>query len=350
VAKRVLIAAGGTGGHFYPGLVLAQALKARGWQPLFLLRVDDPAVPRLEKEGIASVQVPLKGMPRSLGPALLSWSVALAKSLGLVSRVVRDFRPDAVVGFGGYLTFPAVVSAARRGVPRALHESNTIPGLANKASAAFRAQLFWGLPPLCGKGKLVGTPIRQALWSRANAAESRRKLGLPADGKVVLAFGGSQGAKGLNEKAPAILSKLPVTVLHLAGKDSVAAVEARYKQAGGKAVVLPFLDDMEAAYGAADVVVSRSGASTLAELAAQRAQAVLVPFPFAAGNHQELNARSVEKTGAVRVVLERDLDAGLEAAVSELLASPSGEKWAALGLPAPDRAAAALADAVEALK
>lgn len=347
--KRVLIAAGGTGGHFYPGLVLAKALKARGWEPLFLLRVDDPAVATLEKEGIASVQVPLKGMPRSVGPALLSWGGSLLKSIGLVSRVVRDFGPRAVVGMGGYLTFPAVVAAARRGVPRALHESNTIPGLANKVSAGLGAAVFWGLPPM-GGGRVVGTPIREALWPRADVSASRLKLGLPMEGKVVLVFGGSQGAKGLNERAPAILSKLPVSVLHLAGKDSAAAVEARYKAAGGRAVVLPFLHEMERAYGAADVVVCRSGASTLAELAAQRKPAVLVPFPFAAGNHQELNARSVLKTGACRLVLEKDLETGLAPALRELLESPSGDKWAALGLPVPEKAAAALADAVEALR
>jgi UDP-N-acetylglucosamine--N-acetylmuramyl-(pentapeptide) pyrophosphoryl-undecaprenol N-acetylglucosamine transferase len=349
LAKRVLIAAGGTGGHFYPGFVLAQALKERGWEPLFFLRSDDPAAPTLEKAGIACVEVRLRGMPRSPGLPLLLFFRDLARAVALSRRVVRDFRPDAVIGMGGYLTFPAVAAAALRGIPRALHESNAVPGLANAAAAKLGAAMYWGLPPLSGEGEVVGTPIRQALWTRGDAAAARRELGLDPAATTILVFGGSQGAKGLNERAPGILKTRPgVQVLHLAGRSTTPEVEARY--AGFPAKVLPFLDRMELAYAAADLVVCRSGASTIAELAAQKKPAVLVPFPSAAGNHQELNARVVEKTGACRVVLEKDLEARLAGAVDELLASPSaGEKYAALGLPAPERCAAALAGAVERL-
>lgn len=356
MAKRVLIAAGGTGGHFYPGLVLAQTLKARGWEPLFFLRSDDPAAGTLEKEGIASVEVKLRGMPRSLGLPLLLFLRDLARSVLLSRRVVRDFRPDVVVGMGGYLTFPAVVAATLRGVPRALHESNAVPGLANKAASALGARLFWGLPPVEGTGDVVGTPIRQALWKRGDAAAARRELGLAPDKTTVLVFGGSQGAKGINERVPDILKGRPgLQTLHLAGKTAAPAVQALYGDFPAK--VLPFLDRMDLAYAASDLVVCRSGASTIAELAAQSAPAVLVPFPSAAGNHQEINARVVEKAGACRVWLEREPDDRLAALLDELLASPSGgEKRAAmagsyakLDLPAPERAAAALADAVASL-
>ena len=347
--RRILIAAGGTGGHFYPGFVLAQALKERGWEPLFFLRSDDPAAPTLEKAGIACVEVKLRGMPRSPGLPLLLFFRDLARAVALSRRVVRDFRPDVVVGMGGYLTFPAIAAAALRGIPRALHESNAVPGLANAAAARLGARLYWGLPPVSGSGEVVGTPIRQALWTRGDAAAARREVGLDPAKATILVFGGSQGAKGLNEKVPGILkARAGLQVIHLAGKTAATEVERRY--AGFPAKVLPFLERMELAYAAADLVICRSGASTIAELAAQRKAAVLVPFPSAAGNHQELNARVVEKTGACRVVLERDLEAKLASAAFELLASPSaGEKYAALGLPAPERCAAALADAVSSL-
>jgi UDP-N-acetylglucosamine--N-acetylmuramyl-(pentapeptide) pyrophosphoryl-undecaprenol N-acetylglucosamine transferase len=358
--KRVLIAAGGTGGHFYPGLVLAQTLKARGWEPLMLLRREDPALATLEREGIAACEVPLRGMPRSLGLPLLGFSRDLVKSLRLVSRVVRDFQPAVVVGMGGYLTFPAVAAAARRGVPRAIHESNAVPGLANKAAAAFGAQLFWGLPPVCGKGTVVGTPIRQALWTRGDPAAARKELGLAPGKRTVLIFGGSQGARGLNRGAAAVLARFAkkapgLQVLHLAGKTEGPDVEKLY--AGMDAKVLPFLDRMELAYAASDLVLCRSGASTLAELAAQRAPAILVPFPAAAANHQEINARVLEKAGACRVVLEAELEARLAGLLEELLASPSGEtarralanSYSNLGLPAAQKAGETLADAVEQL-
>lgn len=350
MTRRVLIAAGGTGGHFYPGLVLAQTLAARGWQPLMLVRAQDPALATLEREGIAAVEVPLRGMPRSLGLPLLGFSRDLLRSLRLVSRVARDFEPAVVVGMGGYLTFPAVAAAARRGIPRALHESNTVPGLANKAAAALGAETLWGLPPLHGKGRVVGTPIRKALWHHGDAAAARRELGLDAAKKTVLVFGGSQGARGLNLQAPALLAALDVQILHLAGKNDAAEVEKRYGATKLRAKVLPFLDRMELAYAAADAVVCRSGASTIAELAAQGLPAVLVPFRFAAGNHQELNARVVEKTGACKVVLEKDLAASLAPALGEVLSSGSAAKaYAALGLPSPESCAAALADAVVSL-
>ena len=362
-ARRVLIAAGGTGGHFYPGLVLAQTLKARGWEPLMLVRREDPALATLERESIAACEVPLRGMPRGMGLPLLGFSRDLVKSLRLVSRVVRDFRPAVVVGMGGYLTFPAVAAAARRGVPRALHESNAVLGLANKAAAAVGADLFWGLPPVGRPGIVVGTPIRRALWLAGPQGAARKELGLAPDRMTVLIFGGSQGARGLNRGAPKVLAALAakapgqLQVLHLAGKTEGPQVEALYAGAPLQAKVLPFLDRMELAYAAADLVLCRSGASTLAELAAQRAAAILVPFPAAAANHQELNARVLERAGAARVMLERDLEGSLAGLVEELLLSPSaaGKRaalaggYAALGLPAPQKAAETLADAVEAL-
>ncbi len=356
--KRVMIAAGGTGGHFYPGLVAAQTLKARGWQPLMVVRAGDPALPVLERAGLPALPVDLRGLPRRLGPELLVFAGKLAGSLGLLSRAVRSFQPDLALGMGGYLSFPLAFAAWRRHVPRAVHESNAVLGLANSACVKLGAKLFWGLPPCDAQagGTLIGTPIRPELRARRGREESRRALGLDAAAPTLLAFGGSQGAQGLNAALPAALKALPgVRVLHLAGRGKSETVAAAYREAGVRADVRDYLEDMAAAYGAADLVLCRSGASTLAELTAQRAPAVLVPYPHAAADHQEANARVFELAGACARLPESELSARLGSLLADLLQSPhAGARRAemaraydALGLPAADAAADAFADALE---
>lgn len=321
--SRVLVVAGGTGGHFYPGLVAAQELKARGWEPLMVVRKDDPALARLEAEGLPCLEVDLKGLPRRPGPELLSFGWKLLGAMGLLSRTVRDFEPDLVLGMGGYLTFPAVWAARRRGVPSALHESNALLGLANKASAALGASLFWGLPPAGGeKGTVVGTPVRPELREPKDKAASRKALGLDPARPVVLVFGGSQGAKGINDAMPAAVKAAgSPQVLHLAGRGKADEARKAYEAAGVKADVRDYLEDMASAYGAADVVVCRSGASTLAELAAQRKASILVPYPHAAADHQNVNAMAFEKAGTAERILERELKERLGTTLARMLES-----------------------------
>lgn len=322
--KRALIAAGGTGGHFYPGLVAALELKRRGWEPLLLVKKDDPAKAKLEAAGLACLEVDLIGLPRKVGPGLLTFAARLAGSLRMLARVARDFKPDLVVGMGGYLTFPAAYAAWRRGVPLALHESNAILGLANRASRGFGGTLFWGLPPAGGQGKVVGTPVRPALHARMDKTAARTKLGLDPAKPVILVFGGSQGARALNVELPGLLKEAGAQILHLAGKGKAEETKAAYEKAGLKAAVLEYLEDMAAAYAAADVVVCRSGASTLAELAAQQKKAVLVPYPHAAANHQDANARVFERAGTAIRISENELGMHLGAAVADLLKSNGG--------------------------
>jgi len=348
--KRVLIAAGGTGGHFYPGLVAAQELKARGWEPLLIVKKDDPAKERLEKAGLACLEVDLVGLPRSLGWGLLVFAGKLLSSLRLMSRVAKDFKPDLALGMGGYLTFPVAYAAWRRGVPIALHESNSILGLANKAGAMFGATLFWGLPPAEGEGKVVGTPVRPALYGRRDAGEARRALGLDPARKTILVFGGSQGAKALNA-VPAAMKAAGVEaqVLHLAGKGKSEETLNAYKTAGITAKVLDYLDDMASAYAAADVVVCRSGASTLAELVAQRKTAVLVPYPHAAANHQDANARVFEKNGTAVRIPEADLSDGLGPVLAKMLKSLTATEHQNLELPPADKTTSIFVDELEKL-
>jgi UDP-N-acetylglucosamine--N-acetylmuramyl-(pentapeptide) pyrophosphoryl-undecaprenol N-acetylglucosamine transferase len=354
--RRVLIAAGGTGGHFYPGLVAAQELKARGWEPLLVVKKDDPARERLEKAGLACLEVDLVGMPRTVGPGLFSFAAKLLGSLRMLSRVARDFKPDLVLGMGGYLTFPVAYAGWRRGVPIALHESNAVLGLANASARKLGGTVFWGLPPANGEnGKVVGTPIRPALYAHKDQAASRAKFGLDPLKKTILVFGGSQGAKAINEEVPKAMKTAGVDaqVLHLAGKGNSAATLNGYADEGIRATVLDYLDDMAAAYAAADIIVSRAGASTLAELAAQGKMSVLVPYPHAAANHQDANARVFEKAGTAVRIPETDLSTGLGAALADMLKSSSttftATKFETLGIPAADKTTSLFVDALERL-
>ncbi|OGR47366.1 MAG: hypothetical protein A2X37_03515 [Elusimicrobia bacterium GWA2_66_18] len=322
--RRVIVAAGGTGGHFYPGMAVAQALKARGWEPLMVVREADAALPLLETEGVAALPVDLRGLPRRPGPELFAFAWKLAGGVLLLSRALKAFRPDLVLGMGGYLTAPLACAAWRLGVPSAAHESNAILGLANRTAAGLGAKIFWGLPPRDGLGTVVGTPVRPALWTRREPGEARRALGLDAARPTLLAFGGSQGAKGINENLPAALRDLSLPalqVLHLAGRSKADEVRAAYRAAGLSADVREYLDDMGAAYAAADLVVCRSGASTLAELHAQRKPALLIPYPHAAADHQDANARVFEKSGAAVRLREDELGGRLGALLADLLKS-----------------------------
>jgi UDP-N-acetylglucosamine--N-acetylmuramyl-(pentapeptide) pyrophosphoryl-undecaprenol N-acetylglucosamine transferase len=360
--KRVLIAAGGTGGHFYPGLVLAQTLRDRGWETLMLVRAGDPALPRLEAEGIPAVPLDLTGLSRRPGPSWAAFAWKLAGGLRLAGRILRDFQPRVVVGMGGYLSFPAAFAAWRRGVPCAVHESNAVLGLANRASLALGAALLRGLPPAPGEaaGELTGTPVRPALWSPGDASAARRELGLEPSLPTVLVFGGSQGARGINQSAPAALAAaaagLPkgLQVLHLTGVKEAGDVGSLYARTGfpaARAKILPYLDAMEKGYAAADLAVCRAGASTLAELAGLRKPAVLIPYPHAAGRHQDANAALLARAGAARVVPEGELGARLAVAVREALEASALERMSRayddLGLPCGADAVGELADAVE---
>ena len=351
--KRVLIAAGGTGGHFYPGLVAAQTFKARGWEPLIVVKKDDPAKALLDKEDLAWTEVDLRGLPRGLSPQTGIFAVKLLGSLGLLSRAVRDFRPNLIVGMGGYLTFPAAYAAWRRGVPCALHESNSILGLANKASVMLGAKLFWGLPPTEG-GTLVGTPVRPELFTRKDAAASRKALGLDPSRPTVRIFGGSQGAQSLNTNMAGALKNTGAQVLHLAGRNKSDETKAIYQRAGVAADVRDYLDDMASAYGAADLVVCRSGASTLSELVAQRLPAVLIPYPYAAADHQNANARVFETAGAAIRIEERELAQRLGPVLADLLQSQTkrtgmSQAYDSLGLPQTEKTTKHFVDLLEAM-
>jgi UDP-N-acetylglucosamine--N-acetylmuramyl-(pentapeptide) pyrophosphoryl-undecaprenol N-acetylglucosamine transferase len=359
--KRAVIAAGGTGGHFFPGLALAEELGERGWKTLFIVRRNDPALTALEKKGLTALEIDLRGLPRRFGAELAAFPWHVLRAWALLRRALADFSPDVVVGTGGYLSFPLIAAAAFEKIPRLVHESNCDSGLANQACSFFGADILWGLPPTSGSGKIVGTPIRRELWSLQDSAQARKKLGLAEGRPTLLVFGGSQGAAGINRALPDILIRLAkgapdsFQILHLSGQAHAEALRKAYAKAPFTWKVEPFVSEMGAAYAAADLVLCRSGASTLAELAAQKKPAILIPFPSATGNHQEHNAKIFTGIGAARLILEPRLTEFLPGFLEELLKSADAKAkrasmssaYGTLGLPSQPQTASMIADAVE---
>ena len=362
--KRALIASGGTGGHFYPGFALAQELRSRGWQPLFLVKKEDIARPALEDADFPYAELDMVALPRSLNP--LAHAVFLFKLLGSVAlarRIIRDFRPAAVVGTGSYVAFPAALAARLAGVPVYIHESNAKFGLGNYLAGFFCARAALGLPQqggaLTSRSALTGTPIREAFAAAPDRAAARKALGLETGKFTALVFGGSQGARRLNAAFvhAARALKGDLQAVHITGRNNFAAVHTAYSEAGLEEApglkLFDYREDMPLLYAAADVVIARSGASTVAELVHLKKPSILVPLPSSAGGHQKANAMALASAGAAVCVDEGpDFDAALSAALRSLLNEPEraqamSENFRKTGIPDGLKAAAALADLIE---
>ena len=309
---NVAIACGGTGGHLFPGLAVAEQLLSRGCSVTVLIspkEVDQQAVK--SARGLEIVTLPAVALQRGSRLAFLR---GFWKSWRASRRLFQSNRPDAVLAMGGFTSAPPVLAARSRGTRTFLHESNTIPGRANRWLARMVDCAFVGFPqtePRLAAREVVvtGTPVRPQFQSR-DVAACRTALGLNPARPVVLVTGGSQGASGLNQM---VLDTLPTLVrhslqwqwLHLTGPNDVDRVKQIYARHGLKAVVHSFLAEMDLALGAATACVSRAGASSLAELAAVRLPSLLVPFPAAADNHQFFNARAFEESGAALLLEQR---------------------------------------------
>ncbi len=325
----VLFAGGGTGGHLYPALALAEEITQQrpDWPIAFMgtsSRMEAQLVPQ---HGYPFYPVTVVGMPRKLGPELLRFGKTLAGSVGEARRIIRQVQPRIVVGTGGYVSAPAVLAARLEGIPAVICEQNVFPGLANRALAPVATRVFTTFPASDryfprGKVECLGNPIRPEAY-RLSRDEARAKLGFPSVPHLLLVTGGSLGAKSINratvEALGAWLSHPDWAVLHVAGKGDMQAVTeltAAYREEPRYRLV-EFLGEMPAAIAAADLVVSRAGATTLAELTAARKPMVLVPFQFG-GKDQPANARSLSEAHAAIALDDRDLG-GLGDAVSALM-------------------------------
>lgn len=316
---KFAIACGGTGGHLFPGLAVAEVLRGQGHDVLLFVsekEVDARALanhPDLAREKLPSI-----GLPSLLSPAMVTFLQRLRTSVKKCGGFYEKDRPDAVLGMGGFTSIAPLIAAWRRGIPAYLHESNAIPGKANRLAARFcRAVLlgFGECAPHFGSRptRVTGTPIRRELTQNVpSREEARRKLGLAADRTTLLVMGGSQGASGINallgQTAPH-LAGADVQAIHLAGQREADAVRGSYESAGVSCVVLPFCDRMQEVYPAADLAISRAGAASLGELSWFGLPAILIPYPYAAEDHQRLNAEIYARDGAAKIVHEKDTTA-----------------------------------------
>ncbi len=309
---RLVIAGGGTGGHLFPGVAIAQAFVEReaGNEVLFI-GTERGIEARVLAGGafpLRTIQaLPLKG--RSLlGKMRSVWSIPVA--IAEAYSVLRDFRPQAVLGVGGYASGPTLIAAFLLGTKRAIHEQNVIPGMTNRILKWFSQRIFVSfeetkkyLPG--GKTVVTGNPIRREIFQGME-----KKKG---DRFTLLIFGGSAGAHRINEAMVEALGLLQeirsfLRFFHQTGKEDADWVLKVYQEKGFDAVVKPFFEDMATYYQRSDLIVSRSGASTVAELAVCGKAAILIPYPYAAHNHQLINAQKLVDLGAARMIQDRELD------------------------------------------
>lgn len=308
----VAIACGGTGGHLFPGVAVGEQLLLRGCDVTLLVspkEVDQQAVKSATGMGVATL--PAVGMTRG---KLFSFATGFWKSYRAAKKLFRDRTPQAVLAMGGFTSAPPVLAGRSVGAATFLHESNTIPGKANRWLAHFVDQAFVGFPTAAARLRHknvlpTGTPVRPQ-FTPGDVASRRVALGLAPDRPVLLVTGGSQGASGVNnlvlQALPALLKAVPsLQFLHLTGPNDFEKVRAAYAAQQAKAVVQPFLTEMDLALGAADAAVSRAGASSMAELAAMSLPSVLIPYPIAADNHQLYNANAFVATGAAQLLEQR---------------------------------------------
>lgn len=319
---RIWLAAGGTGGHIYPALevrrALAEAAPGLSISCFCGNRPGELAIYR--NHGIEPTILPLSGRRRGALEQFRFGLQFLSAARQCRSAAALE-RPRAAVGFGGYPSVPVLWAARRAGAVTMIQEQNALPGLANRLLARGAARIFAGLPVTEGgfppdKLRVTGNPVRAELLRRVDPAEARRQLGLPAEGRVVLCFGGSLGARGLNELILKALESKAARRWHwlwAAGPDHFEQLERERGTRPGLAesvTLVPYLTEMAEAYAVADVVICRAGAITLAELAALGKPSILVPLPTSAKDHQRANARRFQDEGAGVLVEEKDAEAG----------------------------------------
>jgi UDP-N-acetylglucosamine--N-acetylmuramyl-(pentapeptide) pyrophosphoryl-undecaprenol N-acetylglucosamine transferase len=307
--ENVVIACGGTGGHLFPGLAVGQELRQRGCAVTLMVSpkdIDQQAIQSITGMGI--VTLPAVGLSRV---GFFQFLSGFWRSYRLAKACFAQRPPQFVLAMGGYISAPPIIAGRRCGAKTFLHESNSIPGRANRWLARWVDGAFVFFPPTAEKlparrVEVVGMPVRPQFLEPMTPGAARVAMGLDPAAPVLLVMGGSQGARKVNELvlrfAPQLRQAIPnLQFVHLTGNHDLEPVRAQYKTLGIPAVVHAFWSEMGLALAAADVAVSRAGSSSLAELAARGLPAVLIPYPSAANNHQFYNARAFVQSGAARM-------------------------------------------------
>jgi UDP-N-acetylglucosamine--N-acetylmuramyl-(pentapeptide) pyrophosphoryl-undecaprenol N-acetylglucosamine transferase len=307
--RCALVMAGGTGGHIFPGLAVAEALRERAWRVHWLgggpNSMESQLVPA---RGFAFETIDFSGVRGKGLTTLVLLPLRLLKAFWQSIVVVRRVKPDVVIGLGGYITFPAGMMSVALGKPLVLHEQNSVAGMANRILAGVADRVFSAFPNVMKKAAWVGNPLRAPFMQQA---EPEQRMGTRSGPLNLLVVGGSLGARGLNTVVPQALAMIPPGrrpyVVHQSGAKQIDELRANYSAAGVEAQLTPFIEDTASAYADADLIVCRAGASTVTEIAAVGAAAVFVPFPSAVDDHQTTNAKFLVDAGGGWLVQQRDL-------------------------------------------
>ncbi len=332
---NVAIACGGTGGHLFPGLAVAETLRAQGHQVLVLIserEIDATAVRAWPEFQID--KIPAVGLPRWNSLQVVSFAGKFLHGLARCRALFRKFRPQAVLGMGGFTSTGPIIAGRLLRLRTYLHESNAIPGKANRLNAQFCDRVLLGFAE-CAKHfpeaavEITGTPIRSSLRRPLDRSASLASLNLKPNLQTVLVMGGSQGAHALNQAVLQLLPRFlgwPVQFVHLTGKEDEAAVRDQYRRDGLPAYVSAFYHRMEEVYSVADLAIARSGAASLTEISYFGVPSILIPYPFAAENHQLLNAEIFARGGAAEVIEESRVNGGALAGSIQAILNDSGRR------------------------
>lgn len=316
--KRLLVMAGGTGGHVFPGLAVANELKKQGWEIRWLGTADRMEADLVPKHGIDIDFIRVKGLRGSGIKSKLLAPFMILNAIFQARQHIRNWRPNAVLGMGGYVSGPGGVAAWLSGIPVVLHEQNAVAGLTNKWLAKIASRVLQAFPGAFPEREVVGNPVRDDL---SELMEPEDRFGDREGPLRILVMGGSQGARVLNQTVPEAIAKLSsdVEVRHQAGKGNLEDTESRYLQAGVNThQVTEFIENVADAYAWADLIICRSGALTVSEVAAAGVGAVFVPFQHK-DRQQALNADHLVKSGAAIMIEQPQLSAeSLSQALSEL--------------------------------
>lgn len=319
MSLKIVIACGGTGGHLFPGIAVAQAAQAKGHECIVL--ISEKQIDALASKGhddLRFEKLPAIAMPPIFSLKMVNFIFRFFKTTKAAKKLLTDFKADAVLGMGGFTSLPPLYAGRKLKLKTLLHESNAFPGKANRLSAKFCDLVLLGLQDCAryftkNKTRVVGTPLRDSLREEVDIDEARAFFELGPDIPVLLVMGGSQGAKGINETVIAALANLEpnsVQIIHLTGPQGLDAVKIAYTSLPFKVHIAPFCQRMELAYAVASLCISRAGASSLTELSAYGLPTILIPYPFAADDHQTKNAEVFVRAKAALMVQEADLTGG----------------------------------------
>jgi len=325
LTKTLMVMAGGTGGHVYPAMAVADYLKSQGWKIVWLCTQGGMENRLIEGKGYDKAMINMQGVR---GKGLFGWlllPVKLVKAFSQSSRALKQHQPNVVLGMGGFAAFPGGLMAKLLGKPLVVHEQNSVAGLTNKVLAKFATRVLAAFPAAFGdKAALVGNPVRTDI---ANLAAPEQRFAGREGALRLLVVGGSLGAHALNEVVPQALAQLPAEkrpqVVHQAGVKHIDVLKNNYETAGVAVDARAFIDDMAAMYAWADFVICRAGALTVAEVSAAGIGSLMVPFPFAVDDHQTTNAAYLAEAGAALLVQQKELSVEK---LAEILRELSREK------------------------